>query len=116
MALRIVSALFAFLLGLLAFGVLGAAGYAARELPEVSWLEAAGAEPVSGMMAFFALVLATRARALHQRTLGRSGEKDLARTARAIGLLALLIVLTAALALGVFGVLVATAWLTRAPW
>jgi hypothetical protein len=115
-ALRNLSAVLAFLVGLLAVGLLAAAAYAARELPGVSWIEAAGAVPAAGLLAFFALTLATRAQALHQRTLGRSGGEGLARTARGIGILALLLVLTAALALAVFAVLVATDGLTRAPW
>jgi hypothetical protein len=115
-ALRNVSAVVSFLLALLAVGVLAAAGYAARERPEISWLEAAGAVPAAGLLAFFALALATRARTLHQRTLGRSGGEALARTARGIGILALLLVVTAALALAVFAVLVTTDGLTRAPW
>jgi hypothetical protein len=115
-ALRNVSALFAFLVSVLALGVLGAAGYAARELPEISWFEAAAAVPVSALLAVVALTLATRARALHQRTLGRSGGEGLARTARGIGILALLLVVTASLALAVFAVLVSTDGLTRAPW
>jgi hypothetical protein len=105
-----------FLLAVLALGVLGAAVYAARELAEISWFEAAAAIPVAGLLAFFALALATRARAIHQRTLGRAGGDGLARTARGIGILALLLVLTAGLALAVFGVLVATDGLTEAPW
>jgi hypothetical protein len=105
-----------FLVGLLAVALLAAAAYAARELSGVSWIEAAGAVPAAGLLAFFALTLATRAQALHQRTLGRSGGEGLARTARGIGILALLLVLTAALALAVFAVLVATDGLTRAPW
>jgi uncharacterized membrane protein YcfT len=113
---RNVSAVSSFLLALLALGVLVAAAYAARELPEISWFDAAAAVPVAGLLAFFALALATRARAIHQRTLGRAGGDGLARTARGIGILALLLAVTAALALAVFGVLLATDGLTHAPW
>jgi len=115
-AMRNAASVSSFLLALLALGVLAAAAYAARERPEISWFEAAASVPLAGLLAFFALSLATRARAVHQRTLGRTGGEGLARTARGIGILALLLVLTAALALAVFGVLVATDGLTRAPW
>jgi hypothetical protein len=114
--MRNAASVFSFMLALMALGVLATAAYAARELPEISWFEAAAAVPVSGILAFVALAVATRARALHQRTLGRSGGEGLARTARGIGILALLLVLTAALALAVFAVLVMTDGLTHAPW
>jgi hypothetical protein len=114
--MRNAASLSSLLLALLALGVLAAAAYAARELPEISWFEAAAAVPVAALLAFFALAVATRARAIHQRTLGRAGGDGLARTARGIGILALLLVLTAALALAVFGVLLATDGLTQAPW
>lgn len=92
------------------------AGWAAQELPSVSWLEAALVVPVVGITALLALSLATRAKMLYQRTLGRAGGLVLARLARALGILALLCTATAGLAIGVFVVLVTTDGLTRAPW
>jgi hypothetical protein len=109
-------AVLALLVALLALGVLGGAVYVARELIDVSWLEAAGAVPVAALLAVLALALAARGRARHQRTLGRAGGAAVVRTARGLGLLALLLSLTAGLALAVFGVLVWTDGLTHAPW
>ncbi len=109
-------ALFAFLFALVALAILAGAAYAASERPEVSWLEAGAAVPAAGLLALFSLSLASRGRAVHQRTLGRSGGERLARLARALGLLALVCAATAGLAFAVFGVLVATDGLTRTPW
>ena len=110
------NAVFALLVALLALGVLGAAAYAAHLRAEITWLEAGAAVPAAALLALFALSRASRARAVHQRTLGRAGGVAVARTARGLGLLALLLAVTAALALGVFAVLVTTDGLTHAPW
>ena len=110
------SAFLAVLVALLALAVLGVAGYAASEYADVSWLQAALALPVTGLLALVALGLAGRARALHQRTLGRAGGRGVAATARLLGGLALLLALTGGLAVGVFGILVWTDGLTEAPW
>jgi predicted membrane protein len=110
------SSVLALLVALLALGSLGAAAYAAYRLREVSWLEAALALPVVALFAFLALSLAARGRAAYQRSLGRKGGERVARLARALGLLAFLLVVTAALAVGVYGVLAATEGLSRAPW
>jgi hypothetical protein len=110
------SAFLGLLVALLALGVLGAAGYGASAYGEVSWLQAALALPASGLLALLSLWLAGRARALHQRTLGRAGGGRLAGTARALGGLTLLLCLTGGLAVGVFGILVWTDGLTQAPW
>ncbi len=110
------SAILSVLVALLALGVLAVAGWAAKTLAEVSWLQTGAAIPVVALLAFVALSLAGRGRALHQRTLGRAGGELAARLGRGLGLLALLLALTATLALGVFGVLVATDGLTQTPW
>jgi TRAP-type C4-dicarboxylate transport system permease small subunit len=110
------SSVFALLVALLALGSLGAAAYAAYRLPEITWLEGALALPVVALLAFLSLSLAGRGRAAYQRSLGRKGGERLARLARALGLLAFLLVLTAALAVGVYGVLTATEGLSRTPW
>jgi hypothetical protein len=102
--------------GLLALGVLAAAAYVARTRTDVSWLEASVAIPAAGFLALLSLSLASRGRALYERSLGRAGGGKVARIGRGLGLLALLLTLTAALALAVFGVLVATDGLTEAPW
>ena len=102
------NAVWAFVLALLAIGFLVGAGAAAELLPEVGYVEAAAAVPVSVFLALLALSLAARARDLHQRTLGRAGGAGVARLARALGVLALLLAATAALALGVFALLVLT--------
>ena len=114
--MRNVSSMLALFLALLSLGVFGGAAYVAREYAEVSWLQAALAVPVAALLAFFALSLASRGRALHQRTLGRAGGAGVARLARGLGLLTLLIAASATIALAVFAVLVRTEGLTTAPW
>ncbi len=103
------------LAALLALGALALGAYVAWT-NRLTWLEAAAAVPVSGFFAVLSLALAGRARTVHQRTLGRAGGSALAGLGRGLGLLALVVTLTAALALGVFAVLVLTEGLTRAPW
>jgi hypothetical protein len=110
------SSLAAFFVAVLALGVLAGAGYAAWEYADVSWLQAALAVPLAGLLAVFALALGSRGRSVHQRTLGRAGGAGVARAARGLGLLTLVLVATAALALAVFAVLVTTEGLTTAPW
>ena len=114
--MRNTNAVLALLAALLALGLAAGAGAAARMLPEVSWLEAFAAIPAVGLLALFALSLSSRGRAVHQRTLGRAGGEGVARTARGLGLIALVLTLSGALALGVFAVLVLTDGLTRPPW
>jgi hypothetical protein len=109
-------AVLALLVALLALGVLAGATYAARERPEVSWIEAGAAVPAVGLLALVSLWLASRGRARHQRTLGRAGGAAIVRLARGLGLLALLLSVTAGLAFAVFAVLVVTDGLTEAPW
>ncbi len=98
-------AVFAFLVGLLAFGVFPAAAAATRYL-DVALVEAAAAVPAGGLLALLALSLARRVRIENQRTLGRSGGTGLAGLGRALAILALLLAITAALAVGVFLALV----------
>jgi hypothetical protein len=102
---RNANAVWAFLVALLALAVLvgGAAAAAVRE--EIGLYQAIGAVPAGGLLALLSLSLARRARWQHQRTLGRAGGAGLAATARYIGALALLVAITAALALAVFAVL-----------
>ena len=108
----------ALLVALLALGVLAAAAYVAQtaRVEGVGWLEAAVVVPAAALLALAALSLAGRARALHQRTLGRVRGRRVAGLARALASVALLLSQTAGIAVGVFGVLVWTDGLTRAPW
>jgi hypothetical protein len=95
----------AFLFALLAVGAL-AGGAAAAQLSErVGLPEAVAAVPVGILLALFSLSFARRARYEYQRTVGRAGGRALAAIARFLGSLALLVGITAALALGVFAVL-----------
>ena len=102
------NAVWAVVVALVALGVLVGAGVAAQLLPEVGYLEAAAALPVTLLLALLALSLAGRARNLHQRTLGRAGGSGLAGLARALGVFALLLIATIALAFGIFALLVLT--------
>ena len=103
--MRNAKAVWALLTALLALAILvGGAGVAAvRE--EIGLYEAIGAVPAGGLVALFSLSLARRARWQHQRTLGRAGGAGLAMTARFLAAFALLVAITAALALAVFAVL-----------
>jgi hypothetical protein len=92
------------------------AGWAANELDGVSWLEASLALPAVVLTAVLALSLATQARLVYQRSLGRAGGLAVARVARGLGVVALVLTATAALALLVYAVLVWTDGLSRAPW
>ena len=114
--MRNASAVLALLVALLALAGLGVGGYVAHVRPEISWLEAAAIVPFAALLALFSLSLASRGRAAYQRSLGRAGGEGVVRAARGFGLLALLLTLTSALALGVFLVLATTDGLTRTPW
>jgi hypothetical protein len=98
-------AVWAFLTALLALAVLVGAAAAARLLSQVGLVEAVPAVPVGLLLAVLALSLGRQARFEHQRTLGRSGGARLATAARGLGMLALIVAITAALALAVFAVL-----------
>ena len=98
-------AIWAFVLALLALGVLGGAAAAGRLLDQVGLTEAAPAVPFGLVLALVSLALARRARFEHQRTLGRVGGGGLATAARVLGLVALIVAVTASLALAVFAVL-----------
>jgi hypothetical protein len=102
---RNLRAVFAFVVALLALAALAAGAAAAYFLEEVE-LEGFLAVPVAMILAFLALSLSRRARHLHDRTLGRAGGRVLARSAQALAALALIGAVTAALALGVFALLV----------
>jgi hypothetical protein len=98
-------AVWAFLFALLALGVLIGGGAAAHYSERVGLVEAVGVVPVGIALAAFSLSFARRARYDYQRTVGRIGGRGLAAFARFLGSLAMLLGVTAALALGVFAVL-----------
>ena len=98
-------AVWAFLVALLALGVLVGAAAAAQLSEQVGLAEGAPAVAVGLVLAVVSLSLARRARFEHQRTLGRVGGAGLATAARVLGLVALIVAVTAALALAVFAVL-----------
>jgi hypothetical protein len=98
-------AVWAFVLALLALGVLLGAAAAARFMDQVGLSEAAPAVPLGLILSLVSLSLARRARFEHQRTLGRVGGSGLAAAARVIATVALIVALTASLALAVFAVL-----------
>jgi hypothetical protein len=98
-------AVWAFVLALLALGVLLGAAAAARLMDEVGLAEAAPAVPLGLILSLASLSLARRARFEHQRTLGRVGGTGLTAAARFLGMVALIVAVTASLALAVFAVL-----------
>ena len=99
-------AVWALLTALLALGVFGAAAGAARYYEEIRLVDAVIAVPVALVLGLASVILGRRARLEHVRTLGRSGSRGFVALARFLGTLALLLALTAALALAVFAVLV----------
>ena len=98
-------AAWALITALIALAVLVGAAAAARLMSQVGLLEAVPAVPLALVLALASVSLARRARFDHQRTLGRTGGARLAVVARGLGTLALIVALTAALALAVFAVL-----------
>jgi hypothetical protein len=76
-----------------------------RYSDSVELLHAGFAVPVAAALGVFAVVLARRARRRIERTLGRVGGVTAARTGHALGLAALYLSTTGALALGFFGLL-----------
>ncbi|HEY7004058.1 MAG TPA: hypothetical protein VH281_07230 [Gaiellaceae bacterium] len=98
-------AVWAFVTALAALGVLAGGLVAANYSGHVGLYEAIPAVPIGLVLAFVSLRLARRARFEHQRTLGRSGGAGLTTAARILGGIAMVLAVTAALALGVFAAL-----------
>jgi hypothetical protein len=98
-------AIWALLFALLALGVLVGAAAAARVSDRIGFIEGVWAVPAGILFAILSLSFARGARGEYQRTVGRAGGAGLAAFARVLALIALLIGITAALALGVFAVL-----------
>ena len=94
-----------FAAGLLALAALPAAVALSDRLADVTLLHAAAGVPVAALLGLVALGLGGNARRRVQLTLGRVGEDGLARAGRLLGGVALYLATTAALALGVYGLL-----------
>ncbi len=99
-------AVWALVTGLLGLGVFVAAAGAARYQDEIRLVDAVVAVPVALVLGLASVVLGRRAKHEHERTLGRSGSRGVVWLARFLGAVALLLAVTAALALAVFAVLV----------
>lgn len=99
-------AVWALVTGLLGLGVFVAAAAAARHYDEIRLVDAVVAVPVALVLGLASVVLGRRAKTEHVRTLGRSGSRGFVWLARLVGAVALLLAVTAALALAVFAVLV----------
>jgi hypothetical protein len=81
-------------------------GYAAaRQLKDVTIVQATKATCASAVLGIGALVLARRAARRTERTLGRVAGRGTTRAGRLLGLLSLCVGLTAALALGFYALL-----------
>jgi hypothetical protein len=91
--------------GIVALGFLAAGAAVPRFVEEVEPLEALVVVPASVVCALVAIGLVRRARYDFQRSLGRVGGDRVAAIARVLSIIALLVSLTAALAVGVFAVL-----------
>jgi hypothetical protein len=99
-------AFWAFLTALISLAVLAGVAIAARIASEVVGLrEALPAVPVALVLAILAVSLGRRARFVHQRSLGRAGNPVFIAFARGLAGIALIVAVTAALALVVFAVL-----------
>lgn len=99
-------AVWALVTALLALAALGGAVVAARYYNEVRLMDAVIAVPLAFGFSLAGVILARRARAEHQRTLGRSGSRLFVGLVRFLAAVAFVLALTAALALAVFAVLV----------
>jgi hypothetical protein len=77
----------------------------ARELQQVTLRLATISIAVAAVLAWFALILARRARETIQLTLGRAGGAGAARLGRLLGLIGILLAITAGLAVGFWGLL-----------
>ena len=99
-------AFWAFVTALLSLAALAGAAVAARIASDfVGLREALPAVPVAFILALVAGWLARKARFVHTRSLGRAGHPVFVALARALAAIALIVAVTAALALVVFAVL-----------
>ena len=93
------------LFGLLGLALPPLAFAAANELQRVSLVQATGATCASVVLGGTAILLARRARRQIERSIGRIGGEATARVGRLLGAISLFVGLTAALALGFYGLL-----------
>jgi hypothetical protein len=91
--------------GLLAIACVPAAIVVAERLESVRLLDAAGAIPIAVLAGLAAFVLGTRARRRSDFTLGRVGGGTTGTVGRWLAILGLYLALTAALAVGFYGLL-----------
>ncbi len=77
----------------------------ARYTKAVTLLNSSASIAVAAVLGLSAIILARRARERVQITLGRAGGEGAARIGRALGILGLLVGVTAALAVGFYGLL-----------
>jgi hypothetical protein len=94
-----------FAVGVLALAVLPAAVFVTRRVSGVRLLDAGYAVPLAAVLGIAALALGGHARKRVQLTVGRVGEDGVARAGRWLGGLAVYLAVTAALALGFYGLL-----------
>ena len=90
---------------MLALAVMPGAVVLARETDRVTLVEATASIPVAFLLGWSAVVLARRARERIQITLGRAGGEGAARIGRVLGVVAMLLATTAALAVAFWGLL-----------
>jgi hypothetical protein len=93
------------LLALLGLAIPPIGFFAARELSQMSLVQATAATCFSALLGAAAIVLARRGLRQVERTLGRVGGEAAARVGRLLGLISLILGLTAALALGFYALL-----------
>ena len=93
------------LLGALAIVCVPAAIVVSERVSSLRLLDAAAAIPVALVAGWAAFVLGTRARRRSEFTLGRVGGATVGRTGRWLGLIGVYVALTAALAVGFYGLL-----------
>ena len=95
------------ILGALATLTLPVAIFATRYSDSYDLVHAGFAIPIAATGGISAVILARRARALDQATLGRTGGAKAARAGRLLGILGLCVAASATIALSVYGVLLA---------
>lgn len=93
------------MLGILSVAAIPAGILAARKLEQVKLLDSSWSIVVAVLLGWWAIILARRGRERLQITLGRAGGKGAARAGRLLGILGILLAITAALALGFWGLL-----------
>jgi hypothetical protein len=92
-------------LGILSVVAIPAGILAARKLEKVTLLDSSWSIVVAVLLGWWAIILARRGTERLQITLGRAGGKSAARAGRLLGILGILLAITAALALGFWGLL-----------